>query len=156
MTQQEIYEGNLLIAKYVGYIQPSTEDKFLWSAPVLSPFKKLVFVGDNSTGFDFHSNWNSLIPAWSKYFNDIVLGIRDGDYDSDKTFEDQYSMMMTSLETGNISASFKHFIKLIEWYIGKYLTVKFYCQSHFEFKPICEEQCDHCKEYYKPIEDGKK
>ena len=28
----------------------------------------------------------------------------------------------------------------------------FYCQSHIEGQTICSEQCDHCKEYYAPLE----
>jgi site-specific DNA-methyltransferase (adenine-specific) len=30
---------------------------------------------------------------------------------------------------------------------------KFYCQDEIEGKKICNEQCEHCKEYYKPVED---
>ena len=30
--------------------------------------------------------------------------------------------------------------------------VAFYCQRDIEGESICEEQCDHCKEYYKPLE----
>ena len=28
----------------------------------------------------------------------------------------------------------------------------FYCQSSIEMEPKCDEQCDHCKAYYKPLE----
>ena len=28
----------------------------------------------------------------------------------------------------------------------------FYCQSHIEDNGICNTQCDHCKEYYRPLE----
>ena len=28
----------------------------------------------------------------------------------------------------------------------------FYCQSHIEDGGKCDSQCDHCKEYYKPLE----
>lgn len=27
----------------------------------------------------------------------------------------------------------------------------FYCQREIEFESKCNTQCDHCKEYYKPI-----
>lgn len=30
----------------------------------------------------------------------------------------------------------------------------FYCQRDIEGETPCKEQCEHCKEYYKPIEDG--
>ena len=30
--------------------------------------------------------------------------------------------------------------------------VSFYCQRHIEGNSICDEQCDHCKEYYAPLE----
>lgn len=32
----------------------------------------------------------------------------------------------------------------------------FYCADESEGKEKCTEQCDHCKEYYKPIEDDKR
>lgn len=35
---------------------------------------------------------------------------------------------------------------------GEEQEAKFYCQTHIEDRGICEEQCDHCKRYYKPIE----
>lgn len=28
-----------------------------------------------------------------------------------------------------------------------------YCQSNEELNGKCEQQCNHCKEYYKPLED---
>ena len=28
----------------------------------------------------------------------------------------------------------------------------FYCQSNIEDRDCCENQCIHCKEYYKPLE----
>ena len=31
--------------------------------------------------------------------------------------------------------------------------VGFYCQSGIESRGQCKEQCDHCKEYYKPLEN---
>ncbi len=30
----------------------------------------------------------------------------------------------------------------------------FYCQSEIEGRNICHNQCDHCKEYYSPIENN--
>lgn len=27
-----------------------------------------------------------------------------------------------------------------------------YCQSEIESNGKCEQQCDHCKEYYEPLE----
>lgn len=33
--------------------------------------------------------------------------------------------------------------------------MSFYCQSNIEDNGICEMQCDHCKEYYKPLEENK-
>jgi hypothetical protein len=34
--------------------------------------------------------------------------------------------------------------------IGKRLN--HYCQAHIEDRELCVTQCDHCKEYYKPLE----
>ena len=30
--------------------------------------------------------------------------------------------------------------------------MSFYCQRDIEGESICDEQCEHCKEYYAPIE----
>ena len=32
-------------------------------------------------------------------------------------------------------------------------TSDFYCQRDIEGESKCEEQCDHCKEYYAPLEN---
>lgn len=32
----------------------------------------------------------------------------------------------------------------------------FYCQSDIESEGKCREQCEHCREYYKPLEELKK
>ena len=31
-------------------------------------------------------------------------------------------------------------------------TKKFYCQSKIECRFTCNNQCEHCKEYYNPLE----
>lgn len=33
------------------------------------------------------------------------------------------------------------------------VSSSFYCQSDIEDNGICDEQCEHCKEYYKPLEN---
>ena len=47
--------------------------------------------------------------------------------------------------------------KICKKYHSKQLLIhsvskSFYCQSDIEMNGICNEQCDHCKEYYKPLE----
>ena len=37
----------------------------------------------------------------------------------------------------------------------KIVMSEFYCQREIECNTPCETQCDHCKEYYKPIEPQK-
>lgn len=32
---------------------------------------------------------------------------------------------------------------------------KFYCQRKIEGHRICKVQCDHCSEYYRPLEEGR-
>ena len=32
------------------------------------------------------------------------------------------------------------------------VSKSFYCQSEIEMEDKCDEQCEHCKEYYKPLE----
>ena len=29
----------------------------------------------------------------------------------------------------------------------------FYCQSHIELEDKCKYQCEHCEEYYKPLDE---
>ncbi len=53
-------------------------------------------------------------------------------------------------------------IKYQIWLLRKWMREKrlrwrgvdrsFYCQRDIEGGPQCETQCDHCKEYYKPLE----
>lgn len=38
----------------------------------------------------------------------------------------------------------------------KWKSLFIYCQSQIENNKKCTEQCDHCKEYYKPLEDKNK
>lgn len=51
---------------------------------------------------------------------------------------------------------------LTNWVHTKYLRIfrgykmDFYCQSQIEGDGWCKTQCDHCKEYYKPLEDENK
>lgn len=34
-------------------------------------------------------------------------------------------------------------------------SVPFDCQDYIENELLCDSQCDHCKEYYKPIADDR-
>lgn len=49
------------------------------------------------------------------------------------------------------------FITLNRWLREQKLRLlginrEFYCQREFEFQSKCDHQCDHCKEYYSPLE----
>jgi hypothetical protein len=49
------------------------------------------------------------------------------------------------------------FTMLLRWIREQKLRLfginrSFYCQRKFEEESKCVYQCDHCKEYYKPIE----
>ena len=47
----------------------------------------------------------------------------------------------------------------IEHYIDDYLNQNkyfTYCQRQVEGQSICDKQCDHCKEYYAPLENQNK
>ena len=39
------------------------------------------------------------------------------------------------------------------WLRLKGVDRNFYCQREIEFESQCIIQCDHCKEYYKPLEE---
>ena len=40
----------------------------------------------------------------------------------------------------------------VEQQVKPTLAVKFYCQREIENESKCDEQCEHCREYYKPLE----
>lgn len=44
----------------------------------------------------------------------------------------------------------KHRTEQIKHFFG--MTKSFYCQSEIEDDGKCEKQCEHCKEYYRPLE----
>jgi len=52
------------------------------------------------------------------------------------------------------------YIDYIRWLEGKLsqalrihdVSKAFYCQSDIEMGGICDKQCEHCNEYYKPLE----
>jgi len=39
-----------------------------------------------------------------------------------------------------------------KWFKLCGINRNFYCQSDIEGERKCKKQCDHCKEYYKPLE----
>lgn len=58
------------------------------------------------------------------------------------------------LEIGYQLYEFKKWIREQYLYYIKKVDRAFYCQAHIEGKSKCETQCDHCKEYFKPLENG--
>ena len=43
-------------------------------------------------------------------------------------------------------------IKGVKWMKEQILNQSFfYCQREIEGQSICDKQCEHCKEYYKPL-----
>ena len=89
-------------------------------------FKELIY--------DFGEvNWDIIkTESWDKYIN-------NQEPFTEKQFED-----------------LRHFVKnLLDCLTDEQMdeTDKgslFYCQSDIETGDICDSQCDHCKEYYKP------
>jgi len=41
------------------------------------------------------------------------------------------------------------------WLKFKGIDRNFYCQSGEEFEGQCYSQCDHCEEYYRPLQECK-
>ena len=67
----------------------------------------------------------------------------------------------TSIEhfskSGKVSGSFFMALKdMLDDYVEQLrlhnVRKSFYCQSEIEMEDKCDEQCEHCKEYYKPLE----
>ena len=62
-------------------------------------------------------------------------------------------------EFGNYKGSGKYTDHYVNWLESEVLALRlydvgsaFYCQRDIEGESICEGQCDHCQEYYKPLE----
>ena len=70
------------------------------------------------------------------------------------------SDMKRKLKPLNMTAV-EYLAKQYDWLLSMELTQKFskhlefegfYCQREIESQSKCTNQCDHCKEYYKPLE----
>jgi hypothetical protein len=60
-------------------------------------------------------------------------------------------------KSGKVSGSFFMALKdMLDDYVEQLrlhnVGKRFYCQRDIEMESKCDEQCDHCKEYYKPLE----
>jgi hypothetical protein len=60
-------------------------------------------------------------------------------------------------QSGKVSGSFFMALKdMLDDYVEQFrlhsVSKSFYCQSDIEMDNICGKQCNHCKEYYKPLE----
>lgn len=59
--QREYIEGNKLIAVFMGFKKRG----YLWMHPFeyMNVYPNVVFEGDNTDSFRFHSSWNWLMPV---------------------------------------------------------------------------------------------
>lgn len=62
-------------------------------------------------------------------------------------------------EFGNYKGSGKYTDHYVKWLESEVLALRlcgvgsaFYCQADIEGQIICDKQCEHCTEYYKPLE----
>ena len=62
-------------------------------------------------------------------------------------------------EFGNYKGDGKYSDDYVKWLENEVLALRlyvvgsaFYCQRDIEGQSICAIQCDHCKEYYKPLD----
>ena len=62
-------------------------------------------------------------------------------------------------EFGNYKGSGKYTDHYVNWLESEVLALRlygvgsaFYCKRDIEEESICDSQCDHCTEYYKPLD----
>ncbi len=99
--EQNILEGNKVIAEFVGWQHHEDAN---YDAHEMSKLK-------------YHSSWDALVPAWKKFYDEIIAG-NDSffcDYYTEEAKTD-FDCMEYSLLSGNIIAAHKHFLNLINWY----------------------------------------
>lgn len=111
-----IVEGNKLIAEFDGYIY-DPEATLNGIRGVLMKEGKLSMHLNFSEPYHpkYHSSWECLMDAWKKFFNEIILSEWYKDYmDKESNFELQ--CMEYSLQSANLSAAYKHFVNLLNWY----------------------------------------
>lgn len=75
------------------------------------------------------ANWEKL----NMEFEDTLNSMTDKKWTEFKNYIDKKRAEKPALNLQNVSKSF-------------------YCQREIEGESICNKQCDHCKEYYAPLE----
>ncbi len=106
MTREEIIEGNLLIAKFMGGYESETHST--------------IIEGLNGGEFhvedlEYHKDWNWIMPAWKTFYFDVINTEWYAEFCDDES-DVCFGCLRNGLETGNIENIFKYFVRLIEWY----------------------------------------
>jgi len=144
MTEQLIEFETAKLAKEKGFDIPGISDYLISGYKCFAPTQSLLqkWLRDKHDIIlliDRHMDKGNLnyfyYPYVQGFFNGITLH-------SKKTYEH-------ALEQGLIEAL--KLIKNCKNIILENNTDFFYCQAEIEGKDKCIEQCDHCKEYYKPL-----
>lgn len=68
--QDNIMNGNILIAKFIGEFQYDMDDKtYAWRFPENTIPDLGIYIYDED--LQFHSSWDWIMPAWKKFFDTI-------------------------------------------------------------------------------------
>lgn len=109
MTQEQINEGNKLIAEFIG----CKKDKS-WNNWYKVPKKYQKAFGTQGFGIGtnckFHSSWDWLMPVVRKI---VVLCVDDAD---ELFLSDQYTSILDTIPVAVIEDSWKVVVEFIKWY----------------------------------------
>ncbi len=116
MNEQEILEGNKLIAEFMGFVK----DGFLWKhrdVKLSKYYPKNIFEGDNTNSFKFHSSWDWLMPVVEKleclencrFQFEIYTGPRCFIYDN------SHDLIEGDSDT-KLQAVYESIVEFIKWY----------------------------------------
>lgn len=112
-----IEEGNILISEFDGWftdpnVNEGSEINYFHTEKS-TRLTKTLYIPSSPQSFKYHSSWDWLMPAWKKFYDEVVL-------DQDKYVTPEYckdlECMEYALSSANLLGAFKHFVNLIKWY----------------------------------------
>lgn len=110
MSNEQILEGNKLIAEFMGFnynkpkpIKGLSEQCYSWDVPIDSP---LYHICHRSENLYFHRDWNCLMEAYKKH--SYITGIWGLRFATRKTAK--------ALMFFDITKAFNSLVEFIKWY----------------------------------------
>lgn len=110
MQEQEIIEGNKLIAEFMGYKEgfPHKIDRYGYEQTVEG--YRIDYDDVAIEDLEFHSDWNWLMPVIRKIIGYCIN-------ESEKAFlSNEYTSILETIPLAIIEDSFKVVVEFIKWY----------------------------------------